>query len=185
MTPRALLLGVGSATGVLASRSLDGLALLPGVHESAAVRSAVLAPGWTVASLVACLLLGHAVSRLVRPSPWLAGCALLAGQSLVLAAPELIGRAEAVGTSGAPQGEHVGAVAAAIAVQLVLAMVTVSTAILVLRLLNPLGLRRLPRLAADAGLSAPPYLVVLKHRRGGGGGGRAPPAGCVHPPTPT
>lgn len=184
MTPRAALIGAGSAAGVLASRALDGFALLPGVHEPEAVRRAVLAPGWTVVGLLMCLLLGHLVSRLVRAAPWFAGVILVAGQLLVLGMPELLGRVGEAQPASGRAGEHWTSLASAVGLQVLLALLTVTTALLVVNLMattasvSPCG-------SAAARLPTTPYSVVVKHRRCGGGGGRAPPGGCLHSPTHT
>ena len=129
MTPAALLLALGSATGVLCGRALDGLGLLPGVHESEQVRAIALSPRWTVACVAACVLLGHAVERTLRRSRPAGILLLLGGQLLVLAAPELAGRAGHSDGGEAP-------LFVAIGVQLALSVLTVTTGLVVRRLLG-------------------------------------------------
>src|SRR4051812_24233064 len=93
---RRVLLAASASTAVVTGHVLDALGLLPGVHESIAVRAAALAPSYDVltvagAALVACV----AESLLRRRRAWAAVAALLAGQSGLLALPEALGRAEA------------------------------------------------------------------------------------------
>lgn len=169
MSPRALLLGVGSAAGVLVGRALDGLQLLPGVHESDAVRTIALAPGWTLMGAALSLLLGMLVDRLL-PHRARAVAVLVGGQALVLATPELLGR----GGDGHGEAPLVGAVL----IQLLLSVLTVTTALLVTRLVLSAAPAAFPR---PPGLSSGrlSYGVVLAHRRVTGRGGRAPPRGPV------
>ena len=128
MSPAALLLSLGSLAGVLCGRTLDGLGLLPGVRESDQVRAIALSPTWTVAAVAACLLLGPAVDRTLRRSRRAGVLMLLGGQLLTLAAPELAGR-----TGHSAGGE--APLVLAIGVQLALSVLTVSTALVVRRLL--------------------------------------------------
>jgi hypothetical protein len=173
VTVRALLLVVGSAAGVLTGRALDGLGLLPGVHESEQVRRIALSPSWTAAGLAGCLLLGLAVARLLRRHAPAALVLLVLGQTAIVAAPEMAGRA------GPSAGE--APLVVAVAVQVLLSLLTVSTALLVLQLVRPsLTVRPGPlRVAGSRGL--PPYRVVLRVGRAGGVGGRAPPHGPCCP----
>jgi hypothetical protein len=126
MSPRAVLLALGSVAGVLTGRALDGLGLLPGVHESAQVRAIALSPAWTVAGVLACVLLGLGVERLLRRSRAAGILLLVTGQLLVLAAPELAGRAGHSSSGEAP-------LLVAVAVQLALSLVTVTTVVAVRR----------------------------------------------------
>jgi hypothetical protein len=174
LTARATLLGVSSATGILSGRALDGLGLLPGVHESEQVRQIALAPSWTAAGLVASLLLGVladlSLTRL--RSRLLTVAVLVGGQLVVLATPELLGRA-GHGSGEAP-------LYVAVAVQLLLSVLTVSTAVAVRRLTGSIPTTS-PGLALDtavAGTSS--YRVVLLPLRCGGLGGRAPPGRVLH-----
>ncbi len=177
MTWRGQLLAIGAATGLSLGRALDGLGLLPGVHESPPVRAAALSPAWTVAGLIACVLLGEGAARLLQRRRDLAFGVLLLGQVLVLTAPELAGR----GGAEHPGGE--APLVLAVAVQLAVCLLTVSTALLVLRLVSATRARpRRPDLVRGGSAGSVPAVrrtpPVL-----GGVGGRAPPLRLL-PPVP-
>jgi len=168
---RRLLLGASAATAVLIGHLLDALGLLPGVHESAAVRSAALAPSYDVLTVVGAVAVAAlAEAQLRRRRPWVAGAALLAGQGGLLALPEALGRAETTG-----HGEQWGALAAAVAVQLLLAAGAVGAAVVI-----DVLLLRLPRLL---GFVPVPVCEVRRRRVAvpttgrvvGGVRGRGPP----------
>jgi hypothetical protein len=167
MSPSALLLALGSLAGVLCGRALDGLGLLPGVHESAQVRAIALSPSWTLAGVTACLLLGPAVARTLRRSRPAGVLLLLGGQLLVLSAPEIAGRT----------GHHEGGEAplfVAIGVQLALSVLTVTTALVVRRLLAPAQLApAAPAPPARAGLAL--VRPATARQLDGGVRGRGPP----------
>lgn len=178
MSPRAVLLALGSLAGVLTGRALDGLGLLPGVHESAQVRAIALSPTWTVAGILACLLLGLGVERLLRRSRTAGAVLLVLGQLLVLAAPELAGRTGETSSGEAP-------LVVAVAVQLALSLLTVTTVAAVRRELRwpsaSAGVRWLRVLFSS---TPPSSLVAAVLDMGKGRGppeGRAPLA--THPNT--
>ena len=170
MSPRAALLAATSALGLLLARGLDGLGLLPGVTEPESVRHAALDPRWTALGLLACVGVGVLAGRLMLRSPLLALAALVLGQVGVVVALEEAARE----LSGAPEpaGGETG-LWIATGVQLVLAVVAVTTALLVLRLVVP-GLDAAMRLLDHAAL-LPSYRVVLVRVTHGATWGRAPP----------
>lgn len=179
MSPSALLLALGSIAGVLCGRALDGLGLLPGVHESDQVRTVTLSPSWTVAGVAACLLLGPVVEAALRRSRLAGVLLLVGGQLLVLSAPELAGRAGDAHDGGAP-------LYAAIGVQLALSLLTVTTALVVRRFL----LVTVPAPAVPAPPrrdSDVPTEVAAARLLPGGVRGRAPPQWlrCLAPHSPT
>jgi hypothetical protein len=123
---RPVLLAAAAAFGVLGGHVLDAYGLLPGVHESAAVRSAVLAPTYDVATVLGAAVLGFGVERLLRcRRRALALLALVGGQLGLLALPEVIGREEAGG------GEEWGALSIAVLLQVLVAAGAVGLAVLV------------------------------------------------------
>lgn len=166
MSPRAVLLALGSVTGVLTGRALDGLGLLPGVHESVQVRAIALSPSWTVAGVLACVLLGVGVERLLRRSRTAGAVLLVLGQLLVLAAPELAGRTGTASSGEAP-------LAVAVAVQLALSVLTVTTVLVVRRELRwPSPSAGLLWVTAPCSSTPPPSLVAAVLDMGKG---RGPP----------
>lgn len=177
---RPLLLAVSAATGVIVGHLLDALGLLPGVHESAPVRAAALAPRYSVLTVLGAGLLALAAEGLLRRRrPWLAVGVLVTGQTLLLAVPEAI--AEAAGTTGG--GGEVGEVAklsVAVGLQVMLALVAVGVAVVVDTLLLQLPILRRPA------LRVPGVRRVLADRAAvpaarfvGGVRGRGPPASVV------
>jgi hypothetical protein len=172
MSPRGALLTAASAAGLLLARGLDGLGVLPGVDESEAVRRTALDPRWTAVGLVACLGLGQLASRLLRRSPWPAIGVLVLGQLAVVVALEEVARE----LSGGPEGGGESGLWVATAAQLVLALLAVTTALLVLRLDSTP--QSAPLRLLDASRRLPPYGLVLVRDAGGPPRGRAPPAGC-------
>ena len=172
---RRLLLAASASSAVVVGHLLDALALLPGVHESSAVRAAALAPSYDVltvagAALLACI----AEALLLRRHVGLAVVALTGGQLGLLALPEALGRAEAHG-----QGEQWGALVVAVSVQVLLAVGAVGAALLV-----DLLLLRLPRrleYVAVAAAGVPGSRVSRLHggRVVGGVRGRGPPVPAV------
>lgn len=134
--PRQVALAAAAATAVLVGHLLDARGLLPGVHESAAVRRAALAPSLFVITVVGAALLALMADRLLRNCrPGLSLLSLVAGQIGLLGLPELLAREE----SG--EGEQWGALAVAVAVQVLLATATIAAVLLVeallLRALQP------------------------------------------------
>jgi hypothetical protein len=169
MTPRAALLAVTSATGLLLARALDGLGLLPGVAESEAVRRAALDPRVTALGLLGCLALGLLAERLLAKRPAAAGAVLVVGQLGLVVGLEEGGRE----LSGAPEGGGETGLWVAAAVQLVLAVVAVTTALVVLAFpVSPFEPTLSGWVARRAGL--PPYRLVAR-LIGGGERDRAPP----------
>ncbi|HUR50516.1 MAG TPA: hypothetical protein VMZ11_00160 [Mycobacteriales bacterium] len=170
MRAPAALLATTSAAGLLLARAMDGLGLLPGVTESAAVRAAAVDPRWTALGLLGCLALGELAGRLLRRAPLLAVAVLVGGQlGLVVLLEEL-----AREVSGAPEGGGESGLVVAAAAQLVLAVLAVTTALLVLRLAPPLhqALRVQPLVRGPL----PPYRLVLTRAPQGRPRGRAPPS---------
>ena len=167
---RPVLLALSASAGVLGGHVLDALGLLPGVHESAAVRAAVLAPRYDVLTIVGAAVLAWGVELLLRRRrPWFATAALLAGQTGLLGLPEALGHAEAGG------GEEWGALAVAIALQVLLAAGAVGAAVVI-----DVLLLRLPELRPPVPLQAPGVLLrrpppVPHGRVVGGVRGRGPP----------
>jgi hypothetical protein len=168
---RRVLLAASASVAVIVGHLLDALSLLPGVHESAAVRGAALAPSYTVLTVVGAVLLACAADALLRRGrPWVAVVILLAGQSVLLWVPEELAHAK---TSG--EGEEWGTLAVAVGLQVVLAAGAVGIAVLI-----DVLLLRLPRLELQEPVLAgqlpagqltwlPPGRVI------GGVRGRGPP----------
>jgi hypothetical protein len=123
--PRRMLLTTSAAAAVLVGHGLDALGLLPGVAESAAVRTAVLAPGYDAAALLGAVVVALGADLLLRSRrrTLALGC-LVAGQTALLWLPEALGRQEA------GEGEQWATVSTAVAVQVVLAAVAVGLALL-------------------------------------------------------
>jgi hypothetical protein len=183
---RPLLLAAGAAAGVLGGHVLDALGLLPGVHESAAVRAAALAPTYDVLTVVGAAVLALGVEQLLRRGrSWLAAAALVGGQTALLAMPEAMAElragagAGAGGTGGGGEGEQLATLAVAVGLQVVLASVAVGLAVvldaLLLRLPQPLQAEGVP--ATPAPLHVVP--VVRAGRVVGGLRGRGPPVPVV------
>lgn len=134
-----------AAVSVLAGHALDAFGLLPGVHESAAVRATALAPRFAVLTVVGAVLLALGADHLLRVRrPLVALVSLAAGQLALLGAPELLGREEA----GA--GEQWGALTVAVGVQVLLACAAMVTVLLLDALLAR-------ALRVPAALSLPPF----------------------------
>jgi hypothetical protein len=168
----ATLLTTAAAAGLLAARAVDGLGLLPGVHESEPVRRAATDPLWTALGLLGCLVLGGLAARLLRRSAVLAVGLLVGGQVVVLVALEEAARE----VSGAPEEGGESGLVVAVALQLVLAVLAVTTALLVLALPRP-DLRA-PTAERVLGRPFPAYRVVLVGGPRSGPRGRSPPVGC-------
>ena len=168
---RPLMLTVAASAGVLGGHVLDAFGLLPGVHESAEVRAAALAPSYDVLTVVGAAALAWGVELLLRRRrPWFATAALLAGQTGLLGLPEALGQAEAGGG-----GEEWGALAVAVGLQVLLAAAAVGAAVVI-----DVLLLRLPALRSPGQLqvSAPPMRrpgQVPPGRVVGGVRGRGPP----------
>lgn len=171
MRAPGLLLGTTSAAGLLAARALDGLGLLPGVTESEAVRAAALDPRWTGLGVVLCVGLGVMAGRLLA-RPWLAVAVLVGGQAGLVVLLEEMARE----VSGAPEGGGESGLVVAVALQLLLAVLAVSTAVLVLALVLPL--HRAPGAMGYRRAQLPAYRVVVVQASQGPPRGRAPPLGC-------
>jgi hypothetical protein len=168
----AALLTLAAATGLLAARAVDGLGLLPGVHESEAVRRAATDPRWTALGLLGCLVLGVLAARLLRRSAVLAVGLLVGGQVALVVALEEVARE----LSGAPEEGGESGLVVAVAMQLLLAVLAVSTAVLVLALPHPdVGT---PELEPPLSRLFPAYRVVLVGGPRSGPRGRSPPGGC-------
>jgi hypothetical protein len=169
---RPVLLAMAASTGVLGGHALDAFGLLPGVHESSAVRAEVLAPSYDVLTVVGAAALAWGVELVLRRRrPWLATAVLLAGQTALLGLPEALGHAEA----GGGQGEEWGALAVAVGLQVLLAAGAVGTAVVI-----DVLLLRLPRLRSSVRLQALAPLIrrapqVAHGRVVGGVRGRGPP----------
>jgi hypothetical protein len=147
---RPVLLAAAASLGVIGGPVLDALALLPGVHESAEVRAAALAPTYDVLTILGAAVLAVGAERLLRRRrPWLAVAVLVVGQTLLLGLPEAA--AEASGTKAEGGGEELGALAVAVGLQVLLACAAVGVAVVVdallLRLPRPVHLLRIPILA--------------------------------------
>ena len=168
---RRVLLAASAATAVVAGHLLDALGLLPGVHESAAVRSAALAPQYDVLTVVGAALVACVAEALLRRRrACLAALALLAGQGFLLWVPEELAHAQAGG-----EGEAWGALAVAVGLQVVLAAGAVGAAVLI-----DVLLLRLPRLRPAQGTPASellptPGAPARAGRAVGGVRGRGPP----------
>src|SRR4051812_9823603 len=118
---RPVLLAASAATAVVVGHLLDALGLLPGVHESAAVRAAALAPSCDVMTVVGAAAVACVAEALLRRRrPWLAVAALLAGQTFLLWLPEELAHAASAGEASG-EGEEWGALAVAVGLQVLLA----------------------------------------------------------------
>lgn len=127
MTARAALLAVTSAVGLLLARALDGLGLLPGVAEDAAVRRAALDPRWTAVGVLLCLVVGAVAAAVVRWSRLLAVGVLVGGQlGLVVGLEEAARSVSGAAGGGNDTGLWVAAVG-----QLLLGLLAVGTALVV------------------------------------------------------
>jgi hypothetical protein len=175
ITARARLLALASAGGAALGHLLDELGALPGVHESATTRLAVLdparAPGIALA-LLGTVAAGLLVDRALRRSTALAVGVLVCCQLLVAAGLESVARGRL----------EIGALenggSTAVLVQLGVALLVVALASL-----TALALTRLPRprrlLSAPTRPPLPlhgagtPFLVDLPCQ------GRAPPSGVA------
>jgi hypothetical protein len=115
------------------------------VHESEAVRAAVLAPTYDVLTVVGSVVLALGAERLLRARRRLPALAVqVAGQLALLAAPEMLGREEA------GEGEQWGALAVAVGLQVLLATGAVVTVVLLDGFLAG-------ALHSPAALSLPPF----------------------------
>ena len=182
---RPALLAAAAATGVIGGHALDALGLLPGVHESAQVRAAALAPSYDVVTVTGAAALAVAAERLLRRRrPWLAAALLVAGQTALLAAPEMIAEATAAHAATGGSGESWPAVALAVWLQVVLAAGAVGAAVVIDTLL--LRLPRFPVLVRRPPVAAPPARAPARpHGRVVGGvRGRGPPVPVCPGPTP-
>ncbi|HUR15317.1 MAG TPA: hypothetical protein VM097_12595 [Mycobacteriales bacterium] len=179
MTLRAALLAVTSAVGLLLARALDGLGLLPGVTEDAAVRRAALDLRWTALGVLLCLLVGVVAARLLSRSRALALSALLGGQLGLVVGLEETAREL---NGGGKAGEGEAGLWLAATCQLVLSLLAVATALVVV-----LGVPR-PVLGAAPGCwtgsaGFPPYRAGGSRPQRRGWSGRGPPVG--HAPLAT
>jgi hypothetical protein len=180
---RPLLLAGAASTGVITGHALDALGLLPGVHESAAVRAAALAPKFTLLTVLGAGLLAVAAEALLRRQrAWLAVCVLVAGPTALLALPEAL--AEAAGkagqaAAGGGEAEEIANLAVAVGLQVLLAVVAIGLAVVVdtllLRLPRPLTPVRVPGVprAVVCVPAAPAGRIV------GGVRGRGPPVPII------
>ena len=179
---RPLLLAGAAASGVITGHLLDALGLLPGVHESAEVRAAALAPPYTALTVVGAGLLAVVAERLLRRQRrWLAVGVLVAGQTALLAVPEVLaeaaGKAADPGAAAAGGGEaaELAKLAVAVGLQVVVAALAVALAAVVdtvlLHLPRPLRTVRIP----DLTLSAVAVPASPTGRIVGGIRGRGPP----------
>jgi hypothetical protein len=170
---RTVLLAASAAAAVTSGHLLDALGLLPGVHESAAVRTVALAPAYTCLTVLGAAALAGGVAGLLRRERTGAAVgALVGGQTALLALPEVLGRVEE------GDGEEWGGLALAVGVQLVLAVAAVAAAraladrVLVVLLHGEVRPRPLP----------PPAVPRRKAPSGrlvGGVRGRGPPVRAV------
>jgi hypothetical protein len=173
---RPVLLAACASTGVVGGHVLDALGLLPGVHESAAVRAAALAPAYDVLTVGGAAVLGVVAEALLRRRrPWVATAALLGGQTFLLWVPEELAHAKAEGS-----GEAWGALAVAVGLQVVLAAGAVGVAVLIdtllLRLPRPVRVLE-PVVTRRAEVA---FCPVLVGRIVGGVRGRGPPVSVTH-----
>jgi hypothetical protein len=170
MTARAALLAVTSAVGLLLARALDGLGLLPGVAEDAAVRRAALDPRWTALGVLLCLAVGVVAAAVVRRSRLLA-VGVLVGAQLGL----VVGLEEAArSVSGAVGGGGESGLWVAAACQVLLGLLAVGTALVVLLATPvPSGVRRVAQRVLSAGF--PPYQGWGSRAQRRGWSGRGPP----------
>src|SRR4051812_30016015 len=164
MREREVAAAVAGLVGAVAAHALDTAGLLPGVHETAAVRGAMsplLTTGWLMAA--ACLGWLAAATRPLLVAP--------ASALLVSACPELVGRHDA-GALAEP-GALAGALLQSLLVLAVLALGVVAS-----RRLQLLALPVAPR------PHGPPLVVVqavgFPRNVGRRGRPRAPPAASFH-----
>jgi hypothetical protein len=181
---RPVLLAGAAAFGVITGHVLDALGLLPGVHESAEMRAAALAPPYTLLTVLGAGLLAVAAERMLRRQrPWLAVAVLVTGQTALLALPEAL--AEAAGKTGQPGAasggelEEMAKLGVAVGLQVVVACLAVCIAAVVDRVLLrlPQPLRRLS--IPDICLSAISVPAAPTGRIVGGVRGRGPPVAVV------
>ena len=172
---RPLLLAIAAVLAVGTGHVLDYLGLLPGVHESRAVRAAALAPRFTVLTVVGAALLALAAEGLLRRRrPGLAVAGLVAGQTGLLALPEAL--AEAAGrTGGGGEAQDLAKLAIAVGLQVAVAVLAVGIAVVVDTLL--LTMPRSRSLVRIPGVPRPalPVVLLLTGRIAGGVRGRGPP----------
>ena len=170
MTARAALLAVTSAVGLLLARGLDGLGLLPGVAEDPAVRRAALDPRWTALGVLLCLVVGLVAAAVVRRSRLLAVAVLVGGQLGLV-----VGLEEAARTvSAAPEGGGETGLWVAAALQLLLGLLAVGTALVVVLATPRLSASWPPgRRVRSAGF--PPYQGWGSRPERRGWSGRGPP----------
>ena len=170
MNLRAALLAVTSAVGLLLARALDGLGLLPGVAEVAAVRRAALDPRWTALGLLLCLLVGTLAARVLPRSRLLAVAVLVTGQLGLVVGLEEAARS----VSGAPGGGDDRGLWVAAACQLLLGLLAVGTALVVVLARPRLSSTQLPaQRLVDTGF--PPYQGWGSRAQRRGWSGRGPP----------
>jgi hypothetical protein len=179
---RPLLLAAAASIAVITGHVLDALGLLPGVHESAALRAAALAPKFTVMTVVGAGILAIAAEALLRRQrPWLAVAALVAGQTALLALPEAL--AEAAGTGGGGRGgseaDELAKLAVAVGLQVLLAAVAVGIAVVVDTLLLRLPQQLTRPLVPDVQRAVVATTDVAIGRIVGGVRGRGPPVPAI------
>jgi hypothetical protein len=180
---RPLLLAAAASIAVITGHVLDALALLPGVHESAALRAAALAPKFTVMTVVGAGILAIAAEALLRRQrAWLAVAALVAGQTALLALPEALAEAAGTGgggTGGGSEADELAKLAVAVGLQVLLAAVAVGVAVVVdtllLRLPQQLTRPRVP----DVQRAVVATTDVVIGRIVGGVRGRGPPVPAI------
>lgn len=181
MQRRTALLAASATTGVVGCHVLDALGLLPGVHESAAVRAAALAPMFTIPTVVAAAALAVGIELLLRRRrPWLAAAALIGGQTALLGLPEALGELLAKHPSGGGHGgENVSGLLVAVGIQVVIAAGAVGLAVLLdaLLLRAPASFELLRLAATPATTHVVP--VVRAGRVIGGLRGRGPPVPVI------
>jgi hypothetical protein len=170
MTARAALLAVTSAVGLLLARALDGLGLLPGVAEDAAVRRAALDPAWTALGVLLCLAVGALAAVVVRRSRLLAVGVLVAAQLGLVVGLEEAARS----VSGAAGGGNDTGLWVAAAGQLLLGLLAVGTALVVV-LTTPRSSASWPTARRSLGAGFPPYQGWGSKAERRGWSGRGPP----------
>jgi hypothetical protein len=174
MTLRAALLAATSAVGLLLARALDGLGLLPGVTEDAAVRRAALDPRWTALGVLLCLVVGAVAARAVPRSRLLALGVLVGGQIGLYVGLEEAARS----IGGAPGGGGETGLWLAVACQLLLSLLAVATSLVVL-LGAPWPLAAATPAQPSVGAGFPPYLGWGSRPQRRGWSGRGPPVACA------
>lgn len=170
MSIRAALLAATSAVGLLLARALDGLGLLPGVAEDPVVRQAALDPRWTALGLLLCLVVGSVAARVLPRSRLLALAVLVGGQLGVVVALEEAARS----VSGAPEGGGETGLWLAAACQAVLALLAVTTALIVVLAAPQLSTATIP-VSGHVEAGFPPYRVGASRPERRGWSGRGPP----------